>query len=84
MDSNAHTIKAVNRYEIMTKTKDGKQFIITNLFIKNLLDEHFVEKIKKEAKTGWEAILEFLKTPSGAIICIALIGLIAFALMMNR
>jgi hypothetical protein len=78
------TIKGINNYEIITKTKDKKVFIISNFWLKNLLEEHFVEKIKKEAKTGWEAILEWLKTPSGGLAILGLFILIGIALFVNR
>jgi hypothetical protein len=73
-------ITGVRPKEVLSKDKSGEYFIISNTWIKKMLDTHFVEKIKKEKESGLEAILNFLKSPTGLIIVIAV--LFIFGMMM--
>lgn len=73
----------MNSFEILTYDAKNKLIRITNQFYKHQLEEKFVEKIKKEATHGWEAFLEFLKTPSGAMLILGITALGIFALYTN-
>jgi len=71
-------------YEVLSKTKDGKYFIISNLWIKSMLNTHFVEKIKAEATNNWEKIFDFLKSPSGFALIVMGIGGFVYMTMLNK
>ncbi len=70
------TLTGINSFEILNKrtvkSKTGEEkdifYVMTGEFWKNLLDTHFVSKIKAEKKNQMEAILEFLQSPSGLIL----------------
>jgi hypothetical protein len=81
------TLTGINPKEVLTKTKDNLYFMISNHWIKNMLEVFFVDKIKKEKQTGLEAILDFLKSPAGVLLilgCIIIFGGMMYGNLMHK
>jgi hypothetical protein len=66
-------LTGIRSKEVLTKDKHGDYFIISNTWMKKVLDTHFVEKIKKEKEDAITALLKFLGTPTGIVIVIGVL-----------